>query len=83
MLNKAIYFHTRTCAEFGEALFSASSSFSVLTVDNIIKTDLKLYETGNKKFGLAQIEVGNLVELGTRVKEINDGLEELCESKEP
>lgn len=66
---------------FGEALFSASSSFSVLTVDKIINTDLKLYEFRDKKFGLAQIEVGNLVELGPRVKEISDGLEELCESK--
>ena len=47
----------------------------------IINTDLKLYEMNDKMFGLAQIEVGNLVELGARVKEISIGLEELCESK--
>jgi len=67
--------------EFGEALFSASSSISVLTVSEIISADLKLYEMGSKKFGLAQVEVGNLVELGSRVKEIGDGLEALCQTK--
>lgn len=67
--------------DFGEALFSASSSFSVLTVDNIINSDLKLYEMGNKQFGLAQVEVGNLVELSSRVEEISEGLETLCDKK--
>jgi len=67
--------------EFGEALFSASSSFSVLTIDSIINADLKLYDSHGKKFGLAQVEVGNLVELASRVNEIADGLEELCAAK--
>lgn len=66
---------------FGEALFSASASFSILTVDKILSTDLKLYEMGEKKFGLAQVEVGNLVELGSRVTELTDGLNALCEAK--
>lgn len=67
--------------EFGEALISVSSSLSVLSPDMIVMTDLKLYNMNEKKFGLAQIEVGNLNELGPRVKEISDALEELCESK--
>jgi len=67
--------------EFGEALISVSSSLSVLTPDKIVMTDLKLYNMNEKKFGLAQIEVGNLNELGPRVKEISEALEELCESK--
>lgn len=67
--------------EFGEALISVSSSLSVLSPDKIVMTDLKLYNMNEKKFGLAQIEVGNLNELGPRVKEISESLEELCESK--
>lgn len=67
--------------EFGEALFTVSSSLSVLSPDKIVTTDLKLYNMNEKKFGLAQIEVGNLNELGPRVNEISEALEELCESK--
>jgi manganese-dependent inorganic pyrophosphatase len=67
--------------EFGDALFSVSSSLSVLSPDKIVTTDLKLYNMNEKQFGLAQIEVGNLNELGPRVKEISEALEELCESK--
>jgi manganese-dependent inorganic pyrophosphatase len=66
---------------FGEALFSSGSSLSVLSVDKIINNDLKMYVNGNTKFGLAQIEVGNLVELGSRLNDISKGLELLCESK--
>ncbi len=67
--------------EFGEALISVSSSLSVLSPDKIVMTDLKLYNMNEKKFGLAQIEVGNLNELSPRVNEISEALEELCESK--
>lgn len=66
---------------FGEALFSVSSSLAVLSSDKIINTDLKLYEMSDKKFGLAQVEVGNLNELSPRVKEISQALDQLCESK--
>lgn len=68
--------------EFGEALFSVSSSLSVLPSDKIVMNDLKLYNMNEKKFGLAQIEVGNLNELSPKVNEISEALEELCESRE-
>jgi manganese-dependent inorganic pyrophosphatase len=67
--------------DFGEALFTSGSSLSVLTADKIINNDLKQYQNGNIKFGLAQIEVGNLVELGSRLSDISKGLETLSESK--
>ncbi len=68
--------------EFGEALFSESSSLSVLSPEKIVMTDLKLYNMKENKFGLAQIEVGNINELGPKVNEISEALEELCGSKE-
>lgn len=68
--------------EFGEALFSVSSSLSVLSIDTIINSDLKMYESNGTKFGIAQIEASNLVELGGRVKEITEKLERLCETNE-
>lgn len=67
---------------FGEALFSSGSSLSVLSIDKIINNDLKQYQFGSHNFGLAQIEVGNLVELGSRLDDISKGLEQLCESKD-
>lgn len=82
LVRKTDIFPYESCQSFGEALLSASSSLAILSAEKIITTDLKLYELNNKKFGLAQIEVGNLNELGPRIKEISDELEQLCESKE-
>ncbi len=59
--------------DFGEALFTSGSSLSVLTADKIINNDLKQYQNGNIKFGLAQIEVGNLVDFGSRLSDISKG----------
>jgi manganese-dependent inorganic pyrophosphatase len=64
---------------FGEAVLAAGAGLSVRSVDDVLNTDLKLYEGGEIKFGVAQVEVTNLHELGERLKEISDGLEALCE----
>jgi len=81
LVKKNETFPYANCTDFGEAMFSSSSTLSVLSVDNIINNDLKQYENGNIKFGIAQIEVGNLVELGSRLSDISSGLEKLCESR--
>jgi manganese-dependent inorganic pyrophosphatase len=54
---------------------------SVAPVDTLISTDLKIYETGGFNFGLAQVEVGSLVELIPRINEISKGLDSMCRSK--
>jgi manganese-dependent inorganic pyrophosphatase len=81
LVQKSTEFPFENLKAFGEALFSSSSSLSVLSVEKIINNDLKPYEISNKKFGLAQVEVGNLVELGSRLEDITEGLEKLCESR--
>lgn len=81
LIKKSEHLPFESYQSFGEALFSVSASLSVLSSDKIISTDLKLYDINDKSFGLAQIEVGNLNELGPRVAEINQALEGLCESK--
>jgi manganese-dependent inorganic pyrophosphatase len=68
--------------DFGKELLTAGSGMVVASVDTIIQTDLKIYETAGFKFGLAQVEVGSLNELIARVGEILKGLEALCQSKD-
>jgi manganese-dependent inorganic pyrophosphatase len=67
--------------DFGKELLTAGSGMSVAPVDTLISTDLKIYETGGFNFGLAQVEVGSLVELIPRINEISKGLDSMCRSK--
>jgi manganese-dependent inorganic pyrophosphatase len=66
---------------YGEAVLAAGAGFSVRGVDSILNADLKIYEGGATKFGVAQVEVASLVELGPRLDEIRDGLQAQCEAK--
>lgn len=66
---------------YGEAILAAGAGLAVRDVPSILNNDLKIYEGGEIKFGVAQVEVANLLELNTRLAEISAGLEALCESK--
>lgn len=63
---------------FGEAVLAAGAGLAVRDIDSIINSDLKVYEGGGVKFGIAQVEVANLLELNERLDEILAGLEALC-----
>jgi manganese-dependent inorganic pyrophosphatase len=62
-------------------LLSAGSGFAVRTPESILNADLKLYEGGGIKFGVAQAEAPSLLELGERLGEITQALGALCDSK--
>lgn len=66
---------------FGTALISAGAGLAVRQVDEIVNSDLKLYEGGGVKFGVAQVEVASLLELGERLDEILTALGRLCEAR--
>ena len=66
---------------YGEAVVSAGSGLAVRGVDSILNSDLKIYEAGDLKFGIAQAEVANRHELSARLEEIRTGLEALAEAK--
>ncbi len=66
---------------FGEAVLSAGASFAVRSIASILNDDLKLYEGGEVKFGIAQAELANLHELADRLPEVRDGMEALRDSK--
>lgn len=65
---------------YGESLLAAGAGLAVREVDDILNSDLKLYEGGGMKFGVAQVEVTNLLELEPRLEEISAGLKALCKA---
>lgn len=71
----------KTYTEYGNAVLAAGAGFAVRSVESILNTDLKVYEAGGIKFGIAQTEVASLVELGPRLAALQAGLKELCASK--
>jgi manganese-dependent inorganic pyrophosphatase len=50
-------------------------------MESVVNSDLKLYQGGGIKFGVAQVEVASLLEVGERLDEIRAGLAGLCKSR--
>jgi len=63
---------------YGEAVLAAGAGLAVRDIDAILNSDLKVYEGGGMKLGVAQVEVANLLEVNERLDEISTGLESLC-----
>jgi len=66
---------------YGAAVLGAGAGLAVRQIEDIVNSDLKLYEGGSTKFGVAQVEVANLMELGERLEEIAGALKSLCEAR--
>ncbi|MEP7358002.1 MAG: DHHA2 domain-containing protein [Anaerolineales bacterium] len=66
---------------FGEAVLSAGAGFAVRSLESIVNSDLKIYEGGEFKFGIAQAEVANLMELDERLPAIRTELQSLCATR--
>lgn len=70
-----------TYQDYGDAILAAGADLSVRSVESILNSDLKLYESGDLKFGVAQVEVANLMQLNPRLAEITAGLEGLLAAR--
>lgn len=70
-----------TFRAYGEAVLAAGAGLAVRDIDSIVNSDLKIYEGGGVQFGVAQVEVAALHEVGDRLEEIHAGLEGLCRSR--
>jgi manganese-dependent inorganic pyrophosphatase len=66
---------------FGDAVLSAGAGLAVRSIESILNGDLKLYENGSERFGIAQVEVGNLHELTDRLPAISAGLNSLVQAR--
>lgn len=63
--------------ELGTELLAAGAGLGTRPVEEIIGTDIKFYEVGGLKVGIAQVEITNFSELAARMDDLRQGLEDL------
>jgi manganese-dependent inorganic pyrophosphatase len=59
---------------FGEQILAASAGLSTRTSDEIVSTDMKLYETSGFRFAISQVEVTDLMELADHLLNLKSAL---------
>ena len=65
----------------GEELLGAGAGLGTRPAEEIVNTDIKFYEEGNLRVGLAQTEVTNFSELNERLPDLVAELEKLCQGQ--
>jgi manganese-dependent inorganic pyrophosphatase len=66
---------------YGKQVLSASAGLSARKADEIVSTDLKLYEAGGYCFIIAQAEVTDLVQMDEHLDQLRSALAELREKR--
>jgi len=63
-----------TIKSFGKQVLNASAGLSARTPEEIVSTDIKLYEAGGFRFAIAQAEVTDLMQLSDHLTSLNAAL---------
>jgi manganese-dependent inorganic pyrophosphatase len=66
---------------FGQQVLQAGSGLSSRDPEQIVNTDMKLYEAGGLRFAIAQVEVTDLLQLHEHLDNLNKALRQLRERK--
>jgi manganese-dependent inorganic pyrophosphatase len=66
---------------FGEKLIEAGTGLTARAPESVVTSDLKLYDAADKRFGIAQVEVTDLLELNKHLHRLGDALEHLREQR--
>lgn len=66
-----------TIKSFGKQILDASAGLSTRKPEDIVSTDLKLYEAGGYRFAIAQVEVTDLVQLTEHLPNLKTALTDL------
>jgi manganese-dependent inorganic pyrophosphatase len=66
---------------FGEKVLSASAGLGNRTPEDIVSSDLKIYNAGGMDFAIAQAEVSDLEEVSKHVAALNNALDILRKTK--
>lgn len=66
-----------TIQTYGEQILRAGAGLSTRDPDEIVSTDLKLYEGGGYSFAIAQVEVTDLLQLDEHLPALNKALDDL------
>lgn len=64
---------------FGSELLSSGAGLGTRPVEEILNTDIKFYEAGGARLGIAQVEVTNYSEIANRLEDLREGLLALLE----
>ncbi|MCK4741130.1 MAG: DHH family phosphoesterase, partial [Anaerolineales bacterium] len=66
---------------FGEAVLQAAAGLASRESDDIVSSDLKVYESAGLKFGIAQAEVTDLHEVDDHLSRLNEALDNLIDKR--
>lgn len=69
-----------TVEKFGQELLRAGAGLDSREPDEIVSADLKRYEAGGYRFGIAQVEVTNFAQLAEHLVALEKALKEMKES---
>ncbi len=70
-----------TVQSFGTQVLSASAGLSTRTTEEIVNTDMKLYEAGGLRFAIAQAEVTDLMQLTEHLNHLKIALTNLRDKR--
>lgn len=66
-----------TIQDFGQQVLRAGAGLETRKPDEIVNTDMKLYEAGGFEFAISQVEVTDLMQLEDHLEPLTQALEEL------
>jgi manganese-dependent inorganic pyrophosphatase len=66
-----------TIESFGQQVLQAGAGLETRNPDDIVNTDLKLYEAGGMNFAIAQVEVTDLIQLEDHLEDLRTALDTL------
>lgn len=66
---------------FGRQLLAAGSGLATRAPAEVVSTDLKLYSAGDRRFGVAQVEVTDMHEVSENLERLNGALGALREQR--
>jgi manganese-dependent inorganic pyrophosphatase len=70
-----------TVTSFGEQLLQSGAGLTTRDPGEIVNADLKLYEAGGHRFGIAQVEVTNFTQLSDHLERLHQALAGLRDSR--
>jgi manganese-dependent inorganic pyrophosphatase len=73
--------HGETIASFGAQLLEAGAGLSARAPDAVVSSDLKLYEAGGLKFGIAQVEVTHFAQLSESLPALSQALTKVRDAR--
>ncbi len=67
--------------ELGQELLAAGAGLGTRPAEEILSTDIKFYEVGGLKAGIAQVEVTNFSEIANRTDDLVEGLKDMVKNQ--